>query len=62
MNDHRYGSAGQKSAEDGQDSAGFPNLPVEEDPVTTGTLFIMILFLMAMGALWALMYFTLLGR
>lgn len=36
--------------------------PAEEQPTTTGTLFIMVLFLMAMGAMWGLMYFTLLGR
>jgi hypothetical protein len=36
--------------------------PSEAEPVTTGTLFIMILFLMAMGAMWALMYLTLLNR
>ena len=34
----------------------------EEEPVTTGTLFIMVLFLMAMGAMWGLMYLTLLER
>lgn len=34
----------------------------EEEPVVTGTLFIMVLFLMAMGALWGLMYLTLLER
>lgn len=37
-------------------------LSPEEEPTTTGTLFIMILFLMALGAMWGLMYFTLLGR
>lgn len=36
--------------------------PTEEQPTTTGTLFIMVLFLMAMGAMWGLMYLTLLGR
>jgi hypothetical protein len=34
----------------------------EDEPVTTGTLFIMILFLMALAGLWALMYLILLGR
>ena len=34
----------------------------EEGPVTTGTLFIMVLFLMALAGLWALMYLVLLGR
>lgn len=41
---------------------GDPSLSPEEEPVTTGTLFIMVLFLMAMGAMWGLMYLTLLGR
>jgi hypothetical protein len=34
----------------------------EEEPVTTGTLFIMVLFLMALAGLWALMYLLLLDR
>jgi hypothetical protein len=34
----------------------------EEGPVTTGTLFIMILFLMALAGLWVLMYRILLDR
>ena len=34
----------------------------EEEPTTTGTLFIMVLFLMAMAGMWAIMYFTLLNR
>lgn len=38
------------------------HLPPEQEPVTTGTLFIMILFLMALGAMWALMYLTLVNR
>ena len=34
----------------------------EPEPQITGTLFIMILFLMALGAMWGLMYLTLIGR
>jgi hypothetical protein len=34
----------------------------DEGPVTTGTLFIMILFLMALAGLWVLMYLILLDR
>lgn len=34
----------------------------DEEPVTTGTLFIMVLFLMALAGLWALMYLLLLDR
>lgn len=37
-------------------------LPPDEEPTTTGTLFIMVLFLMATGGLWVLMYLTLLDR
>lgn len=38
------------------------NLPAEEEPVMTGTLVILMLFMMALGALWILMYFTMLER
>jgi hypothetical protein len=41
---------------------GPTELSPDEEPNTTGTLFIMILFLMAMGGLWAMMYFILLNR
>ena len=34
----------------------------DEEPVTTGTLFIMLVFLMALAALWVIMYLTLLDR
>lgn len=34
----------------------------EEGPQISGTLFIMVVFLMALAALWAMMYFRLLGR
>lgn len=37
-------------------------LPSEEEPTTTGTLFIMILFLMALAGMWGIMYLTLLSR
>ena len=36
-------------------------LPPEEEPTTTGTLFIMILFLMALAGMWGIMYLTLLN-
>lgn len=38
------------------------DLPPEEEPTTTGTLLILMLFMMALGALWILMYFTMLER
>jgi hypothetical protein len=34
----------------------------EEEPITTGTFFLMIVFLTLIGALWALMYLTLVNR
>ncbi|MDX1673903.1 MAG: hypothetical protein R3314_03780 [Longimicrobiales bacterium] len=37
-------------------------LPPEEEPTTTGTLFIMIFFLMALAGMWGIMYLTLLNR
>jgi hypothetical protein len=37
-------------------------LSPEEEPTTTGTLFIMILFLMALAGMWGIMYLTLLNR
>lgn len=41
---------------------GRPEPSADEEPVTTGTLFIMILFLMALAGLWVLMYIILLER
>jgi hypothetical protein len=38
------------------------DLAPEEEPTTTGTLFIMVLFLMALVGMWGIMYFTLLNR
>lgn len=32
------------------------------EPTTTGTVFVMLLFLMALAGMWALMYVVLLGR
>jgi len=39
-----------------------PELGPEIEPVTTGTLFILLVFLMALAGLWGIMYLTLLGR
>jgi hypothetical protein len=41
---------------------GGTGLPPEEEPNTTGTLFIMIFFLMALAGMWGIMYLTLLNR
>ncbi len=41
---------------------GDTGLPPDEEPTTTGTLFIMILFLMALAGMWGIMYLTLLNR
>lgn len=37
-------------------------LPPEQEPRTTGTLVILMLFLMALAAMWSLMYLVLLER
>ncbi len=42
--------------------SGPSELPPDEEPTTTGTLFIMILFLMALAGMWGIMYFTMLSR
>lgn len=36
--------------------------PPEQEPTTTGTMFIMLLFLMALAGMWFLMYMVLLER
>lgn len=41
---------------------GHGGIRPEEEPVTTGTLFIMLVFLMALAAMWAIMYLMLLER
>ena len=38
-----------------------PELSPDEEPNTSGTLFIMILFLMALAGMWGIMYLTLLN-
>lgn len=39
-----------------------PGIEPEEEPTTTGTLFVMLLFLMALAGMWVLMYMVLLER
>lgn len=46
----------------GQGTNAEGGLHPDHEPVTTGTLFILLVFLMALAGLWVLMYFTLLGR
>ena len=50
------------SGEDPPTESDNAGLPPEEEPTTTGTLFIMILFLMALAGMWGIMYLTLLNR
>lgn len=38
------------------------NLPPHEEPVFTGTLFLMVILLMLIFGFWAMMYATLLNR
>ncbi|MCK5412348.1 MAG: hypothetical protein KAJ67_09640 [Gemmatimonadetes bacterium] len=53
---------GAASEGDSAEPGGPAGAGHEEEPVTTGTLFIMLIFLMALAALWAIMYLTLLER
>ena len=46
----------------GPETDATPGLPDEQEPTTTGTLFVMLLFLMALAGMWALMYMVLLER
>jgi hypothetical protein len=39
-----------------------PNLAPEEEPVTTGTLFLTMIILMLIGAIWVIVYRMLLWR
>jgi hypothetical protein len=39
-----------------------PNLEPEEEPVTTGTLFLTMIILMVIAAIWVIVYRLLLGR
>lgn len=45
-----------------REEQGDEGLPPEQEPTTTGTLFIMLLFLMALAGMWFLMYMILLER
>lgn len=48
---------------DGRAPDGAPEpLPPHAEPVVTGTVFIMLVFLMALAGLWGIMYLLLLGR
>lgn len=46
----------------GSPDPGETELTPEEEPVTTGTLFLMVVFLMMIFGFWAMMYTTLLER
>lgn len=45
-----------------QTETGPDGLPKEEEPVFTGTLFLMVVLLMLIFGFWAMMYATLLER
>jgi len=49
-------------AEEPRHEAPGAELTLEEEPVTTGTLFIMMVFLMALAGMWFLVYLILIGR
>jgi hypothetical protein len=46
----------------GSDSSADTELDLTDQPVATGTLFLMIIFLMMTFAIWGILYSTLLGR
>ncbi|HUG01301.1 MAG TPA: hypothetical protein VML95_05525 [Longimicrobiales bacterium] len=48
--------------DDDRDEYAPDPLPPHAEPVVTGTVFIMLLFLMALAGLWGIMYLLLLGR
>jgi hypothetical protein len=50
------------SPELGEPEGGGPGEIRREEEPGTGTLFIMLVFLMALAAMWAIMYLTLLER
>lgn len=39
-----------------------PGLPSDEEPVTTGTLFLTMIILMIIGAVWGVAYYLLISR
>lgn len=53
--------AATSDAGDGDAYAPDP-LPPNAEPVVTGTIFIMLVFLMALAGMWGIMYLLLLGR
>jgi hypothetical protein len=46
----------------GPGEAPSPTLAPEEEPVTTGTLFLTMIILMVIAAVWVIVYRLLLGR
>ncbi len=48
--------------EGGHGSAGNPPPEEEDVPPPVGTLFVMMIFLMVLGGMWAAIYFEFLGR
>ena len=46
----------------GSASRDATELPADEQPVVTGTLFLMMVFLMMVAGFWGIMYYTLLHR
>lgn len=47
---------------DDPDAPQRTELPPEEEPVTTGTLFLTMVILMVIAAVWVIMYWHLVGR
>ena len=62
MHDSEPPASGHPPPSEPPHQRGPDELTPEEEPTTTGTLFIMILFLMALAGMWGIMYLTLLNR
>lgn len=56
------GSAGSAGSSEAPHRTADPGFGRDEEPDTRGTLFIMLLFLMALAGMWGIMYVILLGR
>ena len=59
MTERSGAGKGQETPPHESDTSG---IAPDEEPTTTGTLFVMLLFLMALAGMWALMYMVLLER
>jgi hypothetical protein len=61
VTDQRRNDPSAEPADLGENPGGPPLSPTDE-PVTTGTLFLTMIILMVIGAVWAIVYWLLLNR